>query len=355
MAKGAKDGVEMRAPMALYRKYRPQSFADIRGDRQVVSVLEAAIKKGEIAHAYLFAGGRGTGKTSMARILARAVGTSEQDIYEMDAASNRGIDEIRELREGVSTMPFNSRYKFYIIDEAHALTKDAWGAFLKTLEEPPAHVIFVLATTELDRVPETIQSRCQVFRFKKPSHETLKSLVLDVAKKEGIALAPAGAELIALVGEGSFRDTLGTLQKALTISEDKKLSEEEISTVIGAPPVGLVNDFLSSLAKKNIEGALAAFSGAIKNGAEPQIFILLVASKMRAILLLRFAPKMKGELSEQFGEDDIQLIEELSGKDGAAINSQTLAEFIAALIETPRAPVPTIPLELALYRIAESS
>src|SRR6185437_9131162 len=154
-----------RAPLSLYRKYRPGSFEEVRGQSQVVSVLEAAVANKKIAHAYLFAGGRGTGKTSMARILARALDTAEEDIYEMDAASNRGIDEIRELRDGVSTLPFNSRYKFYIIDEAHALTKDAWGAFLKTLEEPPAHAIFVLATTELERVPDTIVSRCQVFRF----------------------------------------------------------------------------------------------------------------------------------------------------------------------------------------------
>src|SRR3990167_369553 len=172
----AKKGTtEERAPMALYRKYRPASFDDIRGDQEVVAVLRAAVAQGKVAHAYLFAGGRGTGKTSMARILARALGTSEQDIYEMDAASNRGIDEIRELREGVATLPFESKYKFYIIDEAHALTRDAWGALLKTLEEPPAHAIFVLATTELDRVPETILSRCQTFNFKKPSHEILKS------------------------------------------------------------------------------------------------------------------------------------------------------------------------------------
>ena len=349
MAKGSTE--KLHAPMALYRTYRPTTFAEVRGQEEVVSVLEAAIKKGDVAHAYLFAGGRGTGKTSMARILARAVGTSEQDIYEMDAASNRGIDEIRELREGVSTMPFDSKYKFYIIDEAHALTKDAWGAFLKTLEEPPAHVIFVLATTELDRVPETIQSRCQVFRFKKPSHETLKKLVLDVAKKEGVALEPAGAELIALMGDGSFRDTLGTLQKALTISEGGKLSQVEIAKVIGAPSAGLVNEFLSALAQKNIEEALANFHKAIANGSEPQIFILLAVAKVRGILLLRFAPKMQKELSEQFGEDDLKLIEQLAGKEGANVNSQTLAELISALIETPRAPLPSIPLELALYRL----
>lgn len=349
MAKGSKD--ETRAPVALYRKYRPQNFDEIRGDRDTVAVLEAAIKKGEIAHAYLFAGGRGTGKTSMARILAHSLGVDDKDIYEMDAASNRGIDEIRELREGVSTMPFGSPYKFYIIDEAHALTKDAWGALLKTLEEPPAHVVFVLATTELDRVPETIQSRCQVFRFKKPSHETLKKLVQDIAKKEGATLEPAGAELIALVGEGSFRDTLGVLQKVLTISEDKKLSEEEIAKVIGAPGGKLVNNFLSTLAKKDIEGAIEVFSSAIKNGAEPQMFVLLAVTKVRAVLLMRYAPKMKGELKEQFGDDDLKHLEVLAGKDGAAINSQLLAELLTALIETPRSPMPGLPLELALYRL----
>jgi DNA polymerase-3 subunit gamma/tau len=340
--------------MALYRTYRPASFKEVRGQEEVVSVLEAAVRKGEIAHAYLFAGGRGTGKTSMARILARAVGTHEQDIYEMDAASNRGIDEIRELREGVSTLPFESKYKFYIIDEAHALTKDAWGALLKTLEEPPAHAVFVLATTELDRVPETIQSRCQVYRFNKPSHETLKRLVLDVAKKEGASLEPAGAELIALVGDGSFRDTLGTLQKVLTISEDKRLSEAEIAKVIGAPPGKLLNDCLSALAAGGTAKALEAYHAALSQGAEPQMFVLLAVAKIRAVLLMRFAPTMKKELAEQFGPEDLALIEKLSGKEGAGINSHLLAELLTALIEIARAPMPAIPFELALYRLFET-
>src|SRR3989338_1626236 len=143
----------------LYSAYRPATFDEVRGQSQVTDVLEKSIKNKKIAHAYLFAGGRGTGKTSVARILARALGVSEKDLYEIDAASNRGIDDIRSLREGVYASPFDSPYKFYIIDEAHMLTKDAWNAFLKTLEEPPAHCIFVLATTERDKIPETIQSR----------------------------------------------------------------------------------------------------------------------------------------------------------------------------------------------------
>lgn len=338
-----------QAPMALYRKYRPASFDDIRGDQEVVEVLRAAVNQDKIAHAYLFAGGRGTGKTSMARILARALGTSEQDIYEMDAASNRGIDEIRDLREGVSTLPFDSKYKFYIIDEAHALTRDAWGALLKTLEEPPAHVIFVLATTELDRVPETIVSRCQTFSFKKPSHDVLKKLVLDVAKKEGASLEPAGAELVALMGDGSFRDTLGILQKVLTVSSDGKLTEEEVGKVVGAPKGVLVNQFLQVLADKNIERAIELFHTATAGGSEAKVFALLAITKLRAVLLLRFAPKLKAELAEQFGQDDLELLETLA-KEGTALNANMLAELLTALIEMNRAPLPQIPLELALYR-----
>ena len=335
--------------MALYRKYRPTSFDDIRGDQEVVAVLRAAVAQGKVAHAYLFAGGRGTGKTSMARILARALGTSEQDIYEMDAASNRGIDEIRELREGVATLPFESKYKFYIIDEAHALTRDAWGALLKTLEEPPAHAIFVLATTELDRVPETILSRCQTFNFKKPSHETLKQLVLDVAKKEGASLEPAAAELIALMGESAYRDTLGILQKVLTVSSDKKLTEAEVAKVVGAPAGGLVNSFLTALAAKNIEAALDVFHKATSGGTEPKVFALLTITKVRAVLLLRFAPKLKNSLAEQFGGDDLNFLQGLA-KEGTALNATMLAELLTALIEMNRAPLPQIPLELALYR-----
>ena len=346
----AKASPQERASLSLYRKYRPGEFGEVLGQEHVVEVLKAAVKQKKVAHAYLFSGSRGTGKTTMARLLAKALQTDEQDVYEMDAASNRGIEEIRELREGVATLPFNSAHKFYIIDEAHALTRDAWGAFLKTLEEPPSHVIFVLATTEFDKVPETIQSRCQVFRFKRPSHETLKSLVLKVAKEEGALLAPAGAELIALMGEGSFRDTLGILQKVLTISGDSKLTEEEVTKVVGAPPAAVVNSFLEALAQRDMAKALEAFHRSIAGGAEPKVFVLLAIAKVRGVLLLRFAPDLKSELTEQFSTEDFELLKRLSGKDGVAINAALLAECITALVEMGRAPLPQIPLELALYR-----
>lgn len=341
--------MEERAPMALYRKYRPSTFADVRGQEEVVSVLQSAVKSGKIAHAYLFAGSRGTGKTSMARILARALDVSDEDIYEMDAASNRQVDDVRSLREGVATLPFSSKYKFYILDEVHMFTREAWNTLLKTLEEPPAHAIFVLATTELDRVPETITSRCQTFNFRKPSHETLKSLVLDVAKKEGASIAPAGAELVALMGDGSFRDTLGILQKVITVSDDEKLTEEEIGKVVGAPRASLVNEFLEALSKKDIDAAMAAFHAAIEGGAEAKVFALLAIAKARGVLLLRFAPKLGKKLEGEYGPDDFAFLQKLA-KEGPALNAAVLAELLGAQIEMNRAPLPQLSLELALYR-----
>lgn len=335
---------------ALYRTYRPLSFSEVRGQEEIVSVLEAAIEQNKIGHAYLFAGSRGTGKTTMARILARSLGTSEKDIYEIDAASNRQVEDARALREGVSTMPFDSKYKFYILDEVHMLTKEAFNTLLKTLEEPPEHAIFVLATTELDRVPETIQSRCQVFRFKRATRETLKKLVLDVTKKEKTTISPASAELVALMGEGSFRDTLSILQKVLTVSRDANLSDEEVAKVVGAPSGRVVNSFLSALAAGDIAQALGAFHEGSTDSTAPKVFILLAVEKVRAVLLLRFAPALKAELLEQFGQDDLDLLTKFSGKEGSSINASLLSELITALIETPRAPLPQIPLELALYR-----
>lgn len=336
---------------SLYRKYRPSAFKAVRGQAHIVSVLEAAVKQKKIGHAYLFAGPRGTGKTSIARIFATAVGCDPKDLYELDAASNTGVENMRAILEGVSTHPFASLYKVYIVDEAHMLSKGAFNAFLKTLEEPPPFAIFILATTELEKVPETVQSRCQIFEFQKPSRATLKDMVMDVAKEEGASLATAGAELIAIMGDGSYRDTLSILQKVLTISTDKKLTEDEVATVVGAPKAAVVNSFLESLAKANVADALGVLHEAMKGGVEARLLLMLVLAKVRGVLLLRFAPKLKTELAEQFGEDDVVFLEKLAGKEGAAINANVLSELIGAYLEMNRAPIASVPLELALYRL----
>ncbi len=160
-------------------------------------------------------------------------------MYEIDAASNRGIDDIREIRDSVLTQPFESKYKVYIVDEVHMLTKEAFNALLKTLEEPPSHVVFILATTELHKVPDTVISRCQVFQFKKPNAQVLKDVIGNVSKLEGYSVDPSSAELIALLGDGSFRDTLGILQKIISSIDGKKILIKDVEMVTGAPRGGI--------------------------------------------------------------------------------------------------------------------
>ena len=334
----------------LYRTYRPADWDAVRGQAQVVGPLQAAVKHPEkMAHAYLFAGGRGTGKTSVARILARSLGVSDKDLYEIDAASNRGIDEIRALREGVYAMPFDSPYKFYIIDEAHMLTTPAWNALLKTLEEPPAHAMFVLATTEQDKVPDTIQSRCEVYAFKQPTREILAHIIEDVGKREGYQLEKAGAELIALLAEGSFRDALSILQKILTAAEGKKVSAADIEKISGAPKGELVRRLLRALAEKNAGEALASVRAAVADNVDARTLTRLLIHRMRVVLLMRNAPDLAEQLCEELTEADRALARELSA--GDCIDSHTLRAVLEAYSTMSYAAVPHLPLELAIIDV----
>lgn len=243
----------MTTYVALYRKYRPQTFSDVVGQEQAVELLTQAIKQKKISHAYLFCGGRGTGKTTVARIVARDIGCNDEDIIEIDAASNRGIDEIRDLREAVRTAPFSSPYKVYIIDEAHMLTKEAANALLKTLEEPPRHVIFILATTDPEKLPQTIVSRCQKVVFKNPDIETLANRLVYVAKQEGGAkISPESARKIAAHGKGSYRDALGILEQVL-VSAAKlgEIAEDKIAGILGFTEEEQLLMLLEAVCKKD--------------------------------------------------------------------------------------------------------
>ncbi len=340
---------EQKPHQTLYRAYRPQDFSEVRGQEHIVKALEGAIANKRIAHAYLFAGGRGTGKTSVARILAHELGVSGKDLFEMDAASNRGIDDIRELREGVYALPFESPYKFYIIDEAHMLTKEAWNALLKTLEEPPAHAIFVLATTEREKVPDTIQSRCEAYAFKEPSREVLAQIVRDVAKKEGYTLEQSAAELVALLAEGSFRDALSILQKVLTVSKNKKVDVAEVEEVSGAPKGELVRTIVSALAKKDAAAALGAIQNAMRENIDARILARLVMHRVRAVLLVRFAPDLAESLAHELSEADLELAKSLVKDPG--ITSDTLRRLLEAHSMMAYAAIPHAPLELAVIDI----
>lgn len=234
--------------LALYRKYRPQTFSDVVGQTNLVDLLQASITQKKISHAYLFCGGRGTGKTTVARIFARDIGCNPEDIIEIDAASNRGIDEIRELREAVRTAPFSSPYKVYIVDEAHMLTKDAANALLKTLEEPPSHVIFILATTDPEKLPQTIVSRCQKIIFHAPDIETLAKRLSYVAEKEGKPIDEKTANLIASHGKGSYRDALGVLEQIITAS-DQVVTFEFVHAYLGVTDKETLYTLLESICK----------------------------------------------------------------------------------------------------------
>lgn len=323
----------------------------MRGQAQVTDILKAAIKNKKIAHAYLFCGSRGTGKTSVARILAKELGVSDKDLYEIDAASNTGVDHIRELREGVHVVPFESPYRFYIIDEAHMLSRNAWNAFLKTLEEPPAHVIFVMATTERDKVPDTIQSRCEIYTFKQPTREILADIVTDVAKKEGYTFEKSAAELVALLAEGSFRDALSILQKVLAVSNDKKVEVAEVEKVTGAPRAQLVRTILRAITEKDAASALKALAAAVEDNLDMRILAKLLIHRMRVVLLMRHAPDLVEEFGKELSSEDLTLAKELSKLPGAS--SDVLKILLDAHSTMAYAAVPHLPLEMAVMDISQ--
>lgn len=333
----------------LYRTYRPAKWSEVMGQEQVVDTLEDSIANKRIAHAYLFSGSRGTGKTTVARIMARSVGTTDEDTYEIDAASNRGIDDIRELREHVSALPFTSLYKVYIIDEVHMLSKDAWNALLKTLEEPPKHVIFILATTELDKVPETIISRCQTFSFRTPGREVVRKQIAMVAKKEGYDLDAGASDLVALLGDGSFRDALGMLEKVISASKDKKITREEVESMTGAPRAALVNGLIESLLAKDSNKALAALGEAEKSGISMNTFLTLLLEKLRFILLVQHSKSSEATVKDRVSPDDWEFIAGQAGK--KALTPATLAVVLEAAESTGRARIEALPLEMAIVRI----
>ncbi len=335
------------AHQSLYRIHRPSTFKDVIGQEQVTGPLSEAVKSKGIGHAYLFAGSRGLGKTSVARIFAREIGCKENDLYEIDAASNNSVEDIRALTEGVYTLPFESPYKVYILDEVHMLSKSAWNAFLKTLEEPPAYAVFILATTELEKVPETVQSRCQVFEFKKPTRQTLAKMLTAVAKKESHALEKDAAELVAMLADGSYRDALSVLQKVIGTGETT-LTREIVESVTGAPRRAQVNALVQALAKGDRGAALTAIEKTAKDDVDMRLFLSLVLEALRSTLLIRYAADLRASLKEELGEEYTDL--EAFAKD-KGITHDTLLAFLNAADRIRYAPIPALPLELAVLEL----
>ena len=257
---------------ALYRKYRPQLFEDVVGQKVIIKTLSNSILNNKISHAYLFTGPRGTGKTSIAKIFAKIINCENlngidpcnncvnctqintkqsTDIIEIDAASNNGVDEIRELRDKVSLVPSFGKYKVYIIDEVHMLTTAAFNALLKTLEEPPKHIIFILATTEPHKIPQTILSRCQRFDFKKISISDIKSRIKKISELENISIDDDAIELIAKLSDGGMRDALGLLDQ-LTSYTSEKINVNDVNDVSGMITIDKINELILHIIKGNL-------------------------------------------------------------------------------------------------------
>ncbi|MCX6731669.1 MAG: DNA polymerase III subunit gamma/tau [Candidatus Parcubacteria bacterium] len=340
--------------LVLYRKYRPKTFEEVLGQDHIVAILESAIKSKRVSHAYLFAGARGTGKTSVARILAKEIGCVDIDLIEIDAASSRGIDEIRALREAVHYAPLQGPVKVYIIDEVHMLTKEAFNALLKTLEEPPKHVVFVLATTELEKVPDTIISRCQNFSFRKIPESILLSSVISIAKKEGFEIDYEAAGLIALASDGSFRDSQGMLDQILSLGDknkDKKISGKEVREFLAVPRREMVENFILAVLEKKADEGLKIIEQVINENMDIRMFLKLILRDVRSMLLLRLAPMMKKQLEETLGDREFKFTE----KNANLPKGGELEKILKILLESyevrTRSYLPQLPLELAFLRI----
>lgn len=276
--------------MALYRKYRSKSLSEIVGQEHITQALASALKSGKISHAYLFTGPRGTGKTSVARILAHELNklpydesATHLDIIEIDAASNRRIDEIRELRERVHNAPAAARYKVYIIDEVHMLTKEAFNALLKTLEEPPEHAIFILATTEAHKLPETIVSRTQRFTFRPVELQKVIGHLRIIADKEKITITDEALELIARHGEGSFRDSIGLLDQVR--HHAKKVAIETVQESLGVAPEIVIENLLGGISGGDAHTVLEQVQRARQDGYHPPQLAKQLAERLRSQLL----------------------------------------------------------------------
>ena len=350
----------MTSYQVLARRWRPQRFEDLVGQDVVVRTLRNALEHRQIAHAYLFSGLRGVGKTTVARLLAKALNCdkgptpepcgecvactdiaagSSLDVLEMDAASNRGIDDVRELREVARVLPVRDRYRVFIVDEAHQLTKDAFGALLKILEEPPAHVVFILASTEKDKFPATILSRCLQVDFRPIPGDLVARRLTEIAEKEGFGLSSGAAQLVARAAEGSLRDALSLLDRVRAFSEGA-VDENAVAEVIGLPPFETVLELWRALEEGDVAAALKLVRTEEQAGRDPAALYDQLLGVLHALLLLA----NDAEASVPFSAEHRQPLLASATKMGAPL----LVRLLALGLEGKRLVAGTERAELAV-------
>jgi DNA polymerase-3 subunit gamma/tau len=355
---------------SLYRRHRPRTFADVVGQEPVVRTLRHAVERGRVHHAYLFVGSRGTGKTSMAKILAaclncergptiepcgqcescRAIAAaSSLDVIEMDAASNNSVDDIRELREGVAFAPVSGRSKVYILDEAHMLSTAAWNAFLKTLEEPPPGTVFVLATTEAQKVPATVVDRCHRFDFQRPTVEQIAGVLRRTAQAESIAIPPEAVAAVARAATGSFRDALGTLEQLVTYS-GREIALEDVLAVLGTTGAELLEETLDAVHAGDARAVLLAIARCAEGGRDAGSFAADLEVRARELLLVATLGEVPAELA-QTADADARLAAQ-AARVGAGTAVRVLEQLGAALEAVKAGADPRTQLELALVKAA---